>query len=43
MLAIDWLVHHAVILEMTGKSRRAQEAKSHAEATLNPEPKQVKS
>lgn len=32
MAAIDRLVHHAVILEFTGESQRAQSAKAKAKA-----------
>jgi hypothetical protein len=32
MAAIDRLVHHAVILEFTGESHRAQSAKAKAKA-----------
>jgi len=41
--AIDRLVHHAVILEMTGKSRRSEEAKLRGTATQTQQPKEVKS
>lgn len=41
--AIDRLVHHAVILEMTGKSRRSEEAQLREKAGQVPEPEEVKS
>ncbi len=40
--AIDRHVHHAVILEMTGKSRHSEEAKLRAGAKLSTEPEEVK-
>lgn len=41
--AIDRLVHHAVILEMTGKSRRSEEAKLREKERQTPKPEEAKS